>query len=61
VQAGCIACTLERLDGVQPCGGCTPYKLARTKLVGRWKLLMQVQMASAAYNLVRMRRLLATG
>ena len=35
--------------------------LARTKLVGRWKLLMQVQMASAAYNLVRMRSLLRAG
>lgn len=32
--------------------------LARTKLVGRWKLLMQVQVAAAAYNLVRMRNLL---
>ncbi len=33
--------------------------LARTRLVGRWKLRMQVTMAAAAYNLVRMRKLLA--
>lgn len=33
--------------------------LARTRLVGRWKIRMQVMMAAAAYNLVRMRRLLA--
>jgi transposase len=32
--------------------------LARTKLVGQWKLRQQVQMAAAAYNLVRMSRLL---
>jgi transposase len=31
--------------------------LARTKLVGRWKLKLQMLMAAAAYNLVRMRRL----
>jgi transposase len=34
--------------------------LARTRLVGRWKIRMQVTMAAAAYNLVRMNRLLAT-
>lgn len=34
--------------------------LARTRLVGRWKIRMQVTMAAAAYNLVRMGRLLAT-
>jgi transposase len=33
--------------------------LARTRLVGRSKLRQQVQMAAAAYNLVRMTRLLA--
>lgn len=33
--------------------------LARTRLVGRWKIRMQVTMAAAAYNLVRMTRLLA--
>ena len=33
--------------------------LARTRLVGRWKIRMQVMMAAAAYNLVRMRGLLA--
>jgi transposase len=33
--------------------------LARTKLVGRWKLRQQVQMAAAAYNLIRISRLLA--
>jgi len=33
--------------------------LARTKLVGRWKILQQFQMTAAAYNLVRMGRLLA--
>jgi transposase len=32
--------------------------LARTKLIGRWKLLIQVQVAAAAYNLVRMRNLM---
>jgi transposase len=31
----------------------------RTRLVGRWKIRMQVMMAAAAYNLVRMTRLLA--
>lgn len=33
--------------------------LGRTKLVGRWKLSQQVHVAAAAYNLVRMRKLLA--
>jgi transposase len=32
--------------------------LGRTRLVGRWKIGMQVTMAAAAYNLVRMTRLL---
>lgn len=32
----------------------------RTRLVGRWKIRMQVTMAAAAYNLVRMTSLLAT-
>jgi transposase len=34
--------------------------LRRTRLVGRWKIRLQVTMAAAAYNLVRMARLLAT-
>ena len=33
--------------------------LTRTKLVGRWKLDQQVHLAAAAYNLVRMCKLLA--
>jgi len=33
--------------------------LARTRLVGRWKIAMQVMMTAAAYNLVRMSGLLA--
>lgn len=33
--------------------------LARTRPVGRWKIGMQVAMAAAAYNLVRMARLRA--
>jgi transposase len=33
--------------------------LRRTRLVGRWKIRMQMKMAAAAYNLVRMTRLLA--
>lgn len=33
--------------------------LKRTKLVGRWKLAMQMQLSAAAYNLVRMRNLAA--
>jgi transposase len=33
--------------------------LRRTKLVGRWKLRMQMQVSAAAYNLVRMRNLAA--
>lgn len=32
--------------------------LARTKLVGRWKITQQFQLAAAAYNLVRLRKLL---
>lgn len=32
----------------------------RTRLVGRWKIRLQVTMAAAAYNLVRMSKLLAT-
>jgi len=33
--------------------------MARTKLVGRWKILQQFQMGAAAYNIVRMTRLLS--
>jgi transposase len=33
--------------------------LARTRLVGQWKLLQQIQLAAAAYNLVRIRSLSA--
>jgi transposase len=33
--------------------------LARTRLVGRWKLKLQFAMSAAAYNLVRMNRLAA--
>jgi transposase len=33
--------------------------LRRTRLLGRWKIKMQMLMAAAAYNLVRMTRLLA--
>jgi len=33
--------------------------LARTKLVGRWKILQQFQMGAAAYNIVRITRLLS--
>lgn len=33
--------------------------LRRTRLVGRWKLKMQMQLSAAAYNLVRMRNLAA--
>jgi len=33
--------------------------LARTRLVGRWKILRQMQLAAAAYNLVRIRKLAA--
>jgi hypothetical protein len=32
--------------------------LRRTRLVGRWKIKQQLELAAAAYNLVRMRRLL---
>jgi len=35
-------------------------RLGRTRLVGRLKIRMQVTMAAAAYNLVRMTRMLAT-
>jgi transposase len=34
--------------------------LARTRLVGRWKIRQQMHLAAAAFNLVRMRKLLAT-
>jgi transposase len=34
--------------------------LARTRLVGQWKILQQMQMSAAAYNYVRMIKLLAT-
>jgi transposase len=34
--------------------------LARTRLVGRWKIRQQMHFAAAAFNLVRMRNLLAT-
>lgn len=34
--------------------------LARTKLIGRWKLNMQLQLGAAAYNLLRMRKLQPT-
>jgi transposase len=33
--------------------------LARTRLIGRWKLQQQLHLAAAAYNLVRLRRLAA--
>jgi len=33
--------------------------LARTRLVGRWKVRQQFQMVAAAYNLVRLSRLLS--
>jgi transposase len=33
--------------------------LCRTRLVGQWKIKQQVQLAAAAYNLVRMRKLTA--
>lgn len=33
--------------------------LWRTRLVGRWKLKQQMLVATAAYNLVRMTKLLA--
>jgi len=32
--------------------------LARTRLVGRWKIRQQMHLAAAAFNLVRMRKLL---
>jgi IS5 family transposase len=34
--------------------------MSRTRLVGRWKLKQQMELTAAAYNLVRMRKLLAT-
>jgi IS5 family transposase len=34
--------------------------LHRTRLVGRWKIIQQFNLAAAAYNLVRMRKLLHT-
>jgi transposase len=34
--------------------------LARTRLVGRWKIRQQMHFAAAAYNLIRMRKLLET-
>jgi transposase len=34
--------------------------MVRTRLVGRWKIRQQMHLAAAAYNLVRMRKLLAT-
>jgi hypothetical protein len=37
----------------------TVAALARTSLVGRWKLKLQLAMSAAAYNLVRMNRLAA--
>jgi transposase len=37
----------------------TVATLARTKLVGRWKITQQMHLAAAAYNLVRMRKLAA--
>lgn len=33
--------------------------LARTRLVGRWKITQQLEIAAAAYNLVRLRKLLS--
>jgi transposase len=35
--------------------------LARSRWVGRWKLRQVMELAAAAYNLVRMRRLIPTG
>lgn len=35
----------------------TVAMLARTQLVGRWKITQQMHLAAAAYNLVRMRKL----
>ncbi len=35
--------------------------LARARHVGRWKIKQQLDLAAATYNLVRMRKLLATG
>jgi hypothetical protein len=31
--------------------------MCRTRLVGRWKIKQQLQLAAAAYNLVRIRKL----
>lgn len=36
----------------------TVARMARTRLIGQWKIAQQLQVAAAAYNLVRMRRLL---
>ena len=36
-------------------------QLRRTRLIGRWKILMEVLMGAATYNLVRMRNLSALG
>jgi len=36
-------------------------RLDRSRWVGRWKLRQQMELTAAAYNLVRMRKLLATG
>jgi transposase len=36
-------------------------KLDRSRWVGRWKLRQQMELTAAAYNLVRMRKLLPTG
>ena len=33
--------------------------LARSRHVGRWKIRQQMELAAAAYNLVRLRKLLA--
>lgn len=36
-------------------------RLERSRWVGRWKLKQQMELTAAAYNLVRMRKLLASG
>lgn len=44
----------------EACGWIKDYAgFRRTRLVGRWKIRMQVTMAAAAYNLVRTTRLRA--
>lgn len=35
--------------------------LGRSRWVGRWKIQQQLELTAAAYNLVRMRKLLAAG